>query len=85
MTPQVLNIRPAPEGAGGVVARFDVQLDGLRLFNLALKQTASGYRVFAPSAFGSAAATFTPETAIALIEAALGEIHQHDRNSADAA
>ncbi|MGN6307295.1 MAG: hypothetical protein ACTHNH_20960 [Mesorhizobium sp.] len=84
MTPEIIDIRPAPGGAGGVVARFDVQLNGLRLFNVALKQTTSGYRVFAPSAFGCATATFTHETAALLIEAALGEIRQNDRNSASA-
>ena len=71
---EILAIRPEPPGQGRVVARFDVQLDGLRLFNIALKHGPNGYRVFAPSAFGAAAATFTPEMASALIDAALGEI-----------
>jgi hypothetical protein len=76
---QVLNVRPDPSGRGSTVARFDVQMDGMRLFNLALKQTANGYRVFAPSAFGGAVATFTHETATALTAAALGEMHRNER------
>lgn len=79
---QILSIRPEPPGRGSTLARFDAQLDGLRLYNLALKQTGAGYRVFAPSAFGSAAATFTPEIAAALIAAALGEIRHDDKRAA---
>ncbi|HEY0125306.1 MAG TPA: hypothetical protein VGC14_26785 [Rhizobium sp.] len=73
---KILSIRPDP-GSGNVLARFDVQLEGLRLYNIALKRNAHGYRVFAPSAFSAATATFTPETAAALVEAALGEIRQN--------
>lgn len=80
MKPRILALRPAPNGAGNTLARFDVQLDGIRLYNLALKQTGAGYRVFAPSAFGSAIATFIPEIATGLVDAALGEIDQHDRS-----
>lgn len=76
---QILEIRPEPPGRSSTVARFDVQLDGLRLFNLALKRGPNGYRVFAPSAFGCAAATFTHEIAGALIDAALGEIADEHR------
>lgn len=79
---QILNVRPEPSGRGNTLARFDVQMDGMRLFNLALKQTANGYRVFAPSAFGGAVATFTPETAMALTAAALGEMHRNDQRAA---
>jgi hypothetical protein len=57
-------------------------MDGLRLFNVALKHTANGYRVFAPSAFGCAAVTFTHEIATALIAAAIGEIDRHDATAA---
>jgi len=74
---KILSIRPDP-GGGSVVARFDVQMDGMRLFNLSLKRTGAGLRVFAPSAFGSAAVTFTPEISAALIALALGEIAQND-------
>lgn len=79
---QIINLRLAPPGAGNTIARFDAQLDGLRLYNLALKRTAAGYRVFAPSAFGAATVTFTPETASALINAALGEIAKNDQQHA---
>nr|WP_299503210.1 hypothetical protein [uncultured Rhizobium sp.] len=57
-------------------------MDGMRLFNLSLKRTGAGLRVFAPSAFGSAAATFSHETAAALIALASGEIDRHDRSAA---
>lgn len=70
----IISFRPETPGRGNTLARFDVQLDGMRLFNVALKQTASGYRVFGPSAFGSSAVTFTPETASALVAAAIGEM-----------
>lgn len=78
---EILATRPEPAGRSNCLARFDAQLDGLRVFNVALKRTASGYRVFAPSAFGSAVVTFAPEVASALVAAALGEIH-HDTAAA---
>lgn len=74
---KILSIRPDP-GGGNVLARFDVQMDGMRLFNLSLKRTGAGLRVFAPSAFGSAAITFTPEISEALVALAVGEIAQND-------
>lgn len=74
----IIEIRPERSG-GHTLARFDVQLDGMRLFNLALKRTASGHRVFAPSAFGAAAATFTPELSAALVALAMGEIADERR------
>jgi len=77
----IISIRPERSG-GNTLARFDVQLDGMRLFNLALKQTANGYRVFAPSAFGGAVVTFTPETSAALVALATGEMHRYDRRAA---
>lgn len=70
---RILSLRRPFEG-GNTIARFDIQLDGLRLYNVALKRTSAGLRVFAPSAFGAATVTFTPETATAIIEAAMGEI-----------
>lgn len=73
---QILSIRPATPG-GNTIARFDVQMDGMRLYNIALKQTGGGPRVFAPSAFGSSVATFTHEMNAALVALALGEL---DRN-----
>ncbi|WP_143242833.1 hypothetical protein [Agrobacterium tumefaciens] len=72
----VSGIRRQDDGSN-TIARFDVQLDGLRLHNVALKKTRSGLRVFAPSAFGAAAATFTPEFATAIIEAAIGEMSEN--------
>ena len=78
---RVIEVRPST-GGGATVARFDVQLEGMRLFNLALKHGPSGYRVFAPSAFGDAVATFTPETAEALISAAIGEIASNESKRA---
>lgn len=77
----IISIRPERPG-GNTLARFDVQLDGMRLFNLALKRTGSGLRVFAPSAFGGAVVTFTPETSAALVALATGEMHHHDRRAA---
>jgi hypothetical protein len=74
---QILSIRRQPPG-GSLLARFDVQLDGMRLYNLALKQTGGVPRVFAPSAFGSSVATFTHEMNAALVALALGELRQHD-------
>lgn len=74
---RILGMRPEPSG-GNCIARFDVQLDGIRLFNLSLKKTGAGMRVFAPSAFGSASATFTHEFSQALIALALGEMAQND-------
>lgn len=77
---QILNVRPEPPGRGNTLAHFDAQLDGLRLYNLALKRTANGYRVFGPSAFGCAVVTFTHETSDGLVTAALGELAHHDDN-----
>jgi hypothetical protein len=71
---QILTMRPAPPGGGNTLCRFDVQLDGIRLHNVSLKRTGAGLRVFAPSAFGCAAVTFTPEIAAELIALVHGEI-----------
>ncbi|MCZ8547634.1 hypothetical protein OOJ09_25900 [Mesorhizobium qingshengii] len=73
---QILAIRP--EAGGRTLARFDLQLvDGVRLYNLKLTEKADGRRrVFAPSAFGYPAATFTTEIAEQIVRAAgvaLGE------------
>lgn len=79
---KILAIRPEPPGRTNTLARFDVEMDGIRLFNLALKRTGAGLRVFAPSAFGSAAATFTHETSAKLIAAAMGEMHHDEHHAA---
>lgn len=74
---RILDMRPKPPG-GNTLARFDVQMDGMRLFNLTLKKTGAGIRVFAPSAFGSAAITFTPDVSEALVALAMGEIRHNE-------
>lgn len=79
----ILSIRPVPPGSGSLRARVDVELPaGIRLFNVAIKETPNGWRAFAPSAFGSASATFTHEVAAEIVAAAriaLGEF-AHDRH-----
>lgn len=75
---KIISIKPAPPGSGNTLCRFDVQLDGMRLHNVSLKRTGSGLRVFAPSAFGCAAVTFTPEIAAELIALATGEITKNE-------
>ena len=79
---KILSIRPLEGPGAGVrtLARFDLQLvDGVRLYNLKLAEKPDGRRrVFAPSVFGSAAATFTTDIAEQIVRAAsdaLGEIH----------
>jgi hypothetical protein len=81
---KILSVRP--QAGGNTLARFDVELPGgLRLFNVKLVRNANGLRAYAPSEFGSPAATFTRELAIELIEAAsaaYGDIDQHDSSRA---
>lgn len=56
--------------------------NGIRLFNLKLTEKPDGTRrAFAPSAFGSAVATFTPETAIEMVSAASAAFGEIDRNA----
>jgi len=66
-------MRPAPSGAGGrTVAFVDVQLTpDCRLYNLRLVDIPDGYRIHAPSAFGSKTATFAPALAADLVRAAI--------------
>lgn len=84
---EILNIRPAPEGAGGrTVAHFDVQLTPeARLFNLRLVETPDGRRlVYAPNAFGERAATFSPTLSNELARAAgaaLGAVNATNRRN----
>lgn len=74
----IISYRLMPAG-GSTRARVDVETPwGIRLFNVAIKHTDRGWRAFGPSSFGSAAATFTPEIAAQIIDAArdaIGEIH----------
>lgn len=82
---KILSIRPASPGGGGLRARVDVETPaGIRLFNVAIKETPQGWRAFAPSAFGSAAATFTHEIAAEIVAAAriAMESLPHVRNAA---
>ena len=69
----ILNIRPAPAGAGGrTAAFFDVQVSpDIRLTNLRLVQSDRGWRVHSPMAFGTNTATFAPELVRDLTAAAL--------------
>lgn len=46
---KIISIRPAPYGAGNIVARFDAELDnGIKLFRLQLVKTRNGIRVYGP-------------------------------------
>ncbi|UXT21814.1 hypothetical protein FY140_13710 [Agrobacterium tumefaciens] len=76
---KILSLRRQNDG-GNTLARFDLQLDGLCIYNIALKRTRSGMRVFAPSAFGAAVVTFTPENASAIVKAAMGEISDNENS-----
>lgn len=64
---QILSYRP-DEAGGSAIARVDIELDGIRLNNLVLKQTKAGLRIFGPSVFGRAAVSFTSERAASLID-----------------
>lgn len=71
---KLLAYRLMPAGSA-TRARVDIETPfGVRLFNVAIKHTDRGWRAFAPSSFGSAAATFTPEFAAQIIDAALDGI-----------
>lgn len=71
--PKILNIRPAPAGAGGrTVAFFDVQVtEDISLFNFRLVETPDGRRLtYPPNAMGSRAASFSPALATEITRAA---------------
>jgi hypothetical protein len=68
---QIISYRPEQSG-GGAIARVDIEVDGIRLNNLILKQTKAGLRVFGPNVFGRAAVTFQPDAASAVIAAIQG-------------
>ena len=68
---QILSYRPE-RSAGGTIARIDIDVDGIRLNNIVLKQTKAGLRVFGPNVFGRAAISFHPDAAAAVIAAIKG-------------
>lgn len=88
MTPQILNIRPVPAGAGGrAVAFFDVQVSAdCRLFNLRLVEMPDGRRVaYPPNAHGERVATFAPALAHEITRAAcaaFGALNATNRRTA---
>ncbi|MEO4000332.1 hypothetical protein [Mesorhizobium sp. CAU 1732] len=78
MTHRVLAIRPAPDGAGKVLATFDVEIgDHLRIYNLQLRQSPAGLRTIAPNACGKHAATFHPVLAEQITKAAEAALGSH--------
>ncbi|CAN7313052.1 hypothetical protein LJR251_001627 [Rhizobium rhizogenes] len=72
---EIHNLRPA--AGTNERAIFDVQLGPhLRLFNLTLKESPDGrLRTFAPKAFGKHAASFHPELAQQITNAAVAAIN----------
>lgn len=81
----ILNIRPAPPGAGGrTVAFFDAQVSqDIRLTNLRLVQSDRGWRVHSPMAFGCNTATFAPELVRHLTDAALSALGDNPRHGSN--
>ena len=85
---QILDLRPAPPGAGRkTLATFDIQLtDDCRMYGLRLIQQSDGRRLtYAPSAGGNRVATFTPSLAETITRAAGAALEAvnadvHDRN-----
>ena len=78
---RILAIR-MEDGGGGTVARFDAELTPeIKMFNLKLVRSRCGsLRVYAPNAYGSNVAAFSPKFASDLIAAAssfLGEKTDH--------
>lgn len=69
---QILDLRPAPPGAGRTVAHFDVQLTAdCRLYGLRLIQSDDcRYLTYAPNSHGQRVATFTPALADTISRAA---------------
>lgn len=66
---EILSIRPA--AGPKTLAYFDLEIGGhLRIYNLMLRSTPSGLRTVAPNACGRHAATFHPELAFQITEAA---------------
>jgi hypothetical protein len=69
---QILDIRPAPPGAGRTVALFDFELnEHIRFFGLRLVQTEDGrHLTYAPNSHGVRVATFSRELADTISRAA---------------
>ena len=69
---EIVSIRPLT-GSGNSLARFDVQIGShLRLFNLVLKQGNDGrLRTYAPTIAGKHSASFHPELAQQITNAAV--------------
>jgi hypothetical protein len=84
---RIIELRPAPPGSGNALARFDVEMPGgIRLFNLKLSDSGNGLRVFAPSALGSATATFDRSLAAEIAATAfmkLGEIAPNENRQSE--
>lgn len=82
---KILAIRPAPPG-GRDIARLDVELEnGVRLFELQVRQAHDGtHRVWAPHAFGRRAASLPIDITNQISSAAVAAIrsHCHDHRAA---
>lgn len=81
---QILEMRPPTRPRDA--AMFDIQIgQGLRLYNLILRDAGGGrFRILAPNAFGKHSATFAPQLAEQITQAAvaaLGGRRANDSNS----
>ncbi|WP_413709371.1 hypothetical protein [Rhizobium sp. Rhizsp82] len=76
----VLAIRPSVGGRD--VAMFDIEIGPhLRLFNLILRESSDGrLRTYSPRAFGKHAASFHPELAQQMTDAAIAALKEHAAN-----
>jgi len=82
-----LDVRPEPPGGiGNTIARFDIALTNeLRLINLKLVRARDGgLRVYSASAFGRNTATFSPELAARIAEAAWKSLGENTLDAAAA-
>lgn len=79
---KIIQIHPAPAGAGKTLARFDAELiDGIKAYDLKLVRGSMGLRVYGPSIHGGAAVTFTPAVADALATLAAEAVAHEIRKS----
>lgn len=78
MAIRVLSYRPLAPDKGNAIARMDIEFpSGVRMYHMKLVRTPKGLRVYSPSAYGTATATFPASMAEAIIQAAqpyLGEM-----------